>query len=210
MDTQQTDYRPLTDNTQKSNKTALSRFPYKRKRSERRADQALSAVLSSTGLFTAKQITDVINSQTDKYQITISQVQQDIKTGLKRYEEIAPDDPKEARLLQAARLDMLRTLALDAYIDSQVQVTETVTTDNDGKERRTKSTKKSAPDAKYLALIVQIEVERNKILGVYSPERKEERQDLTVTFAWRESERLPEAQTVEYATLVNSLAEDEK
>lgn len=215
MDTQQTDYSPLTEKDSLPSDSALptrSKYAPKRKRSDRRADQTFAAALAATGLVSQTAIAQAINGRAgDRYQITVSQVRQDIQTGLAKYADIAPDDPKEARLLQAARLDMLRTLALDAYIDSQVTVTESVTTDNEGKERRTKSTKKSAPDAKYLALIVQIEVERNKILGIYAPERKEERQDLTVTFTWKDSERpaeLPEAQTVDYRLLEDSLTEE--
>lgn len=214
MDTQQTDYRPLTDDAPITDSPLLparSKFGRKRKPADRRNDQAFAAALAATGLVSPKAIAEAVNGRAgDRYQITISQVKQDIATGLAKYADIAPDDLKDARLLQAARLDMLRTLALDAYIDSQVQVTETVTvvTDETGKEtgaeRRTRSTKKSAPDAKYLALIVQIEVERNKILGIYAPERKEERQDLTVTFTWKESERLPEPQTVDYRLLEDS------
>lgn len=178
----------LTDNLPQSTNPVLRKPNYKRRKADRRADQALAAVLASTGLVKPQAIADAINGRAgDRYQITVSQVRQDIATGLSKYKDIAPDDPEDAKLLQVARLDMIRTLALDAYIDSQVTTTEATTTDSGGRTRTSVSTRKTAPDAKYLDVIARVEAERSKILGVYAPERREEVGELTVTFAWADT-----------------------
>ena len=183
----------LTDNLTQSANPVLRKPNYKRRKADRRADQTLAAVLASTGLVKPQAIADAINDRAgDRYQITVSQVRQDIATGLARYKDIAPDDPQEAKLLQLARLDMIRTLALDAYIDSQTTVTTTETVDSDGRNRTSTSTKKTAPDAKYLSVIKDIEIERNLILGVRAPEQKVERGELTVVFAWAETPKAPQ------------------
>ncbi|MBT9173463.1 MAG: hypothetical protein DDT21_01864 [Syntrophomonadaceae bacterium] len=194
----------LTNNLQQSANPVLRKPNYKRRKADRRADQTLAAVLASTGLVKPQAIADAINGRAgDRYQITVSQVRQDIATGLARYKDIAPDDPEDARLLQIARLDMIRTLALDAYIDSQTTVTTTETIDNEGRSRTSTSTKKTAPDAKYLSVIKDIEIERNLILGVRAPERREEHGELTVVFAWKETPQtgqnaLPEPVDADY------------
>lgn len=186
MDTD-TDNEQLTDNLTQPANPVLRKANYKRRKADRRADQTLAAVLASTGLVKPQAIADAINGRAgDRYQITVSQVRQDIATGLAKYKDIAPDDPYEARLLQIARLDMIRTLALDAFIDSQVTVTETVTTDQDGGQRKTTSTKKAAPDAKWASVLVSIEDQRSRLLNAFPPERREDVGQLTVTFAWKE------------------------
>ena len=185
------DNEQLTDNLTQSANLVLRKPNYKRRKADRRADQTLAAVLASTGLVKPQAIADAINGRAgDRYQITVSQVRQDIATGLAKYKSIAPEDPYEARLLQIARLDMIRTLALDAFIDSQVTVTETTTTDQDGGQRKSISTKKAAPDAKWASVLVSIEDQRSRLLNAFPPERREEVGQLTVTFAWSETPAL--------------------
>jgi len=153
----------------------------KRTFTERKADQHLATLLAATGVYSSKQIADVINGRAENYQISLRQVEYDIQTGLNRYRDLLPDTPEKAKLLQVARLQMIQDLALTAFVDSAV--TQTLVYDADGNvtgstERRT------AGDAKFLTIAKNIEEERSKILGVYAPKTEQQVGELTVTFAW--------------------------
>lgn len=157
--------------------------------------QALAAILAQAG-YNYSLITDAINEHNGKAQaVTRQQITVDIAQVIADAAPISPEDPLEIKRLQLSRLELISNLALSAFLDSaQVDTdTQTVTDapDADGKptqrKTRSKSRKRSAGDAKYLAIMAQIEDQRNRILGAHAPERREEVGELTVTFAWRDA-----------------------
>ena len=154
--------------------------------------QTLAAMLAQSG-YQFGIIADAINSHNGSDSaITRQQIAFDVAAVIDRHRPLAPTDPEEIRLLQIARLEMISNLALQGFLDSATVDVDTHTTtdspDADGqptqRKTRSKSRKRSAGDAKYLAIMQSVEVERSKILGAYAPERKQEIGQLTVTFAW--------------------------
>lgn len=158
-------------------------------------------------------IADAIAEQSGT-QITRQQVGFDVATVIDNHRQLCPSDPEEARILQIARLEMISNLALQGFLDSATVDSTTISEDVSDKtdkeadrpKRRTQTRTRKAGDAKFLAIMQGIEVERSKILGVYAPERKEEVGQLTVTFSWADSPQLPQtpAQDAEYKLLADS------
>lgn len=159
------------------------------------------AVLLANAGYSYSLIADATSNWTGT-SITKQQVAVDIAQVVKDAAPISPDDPLEIKRLQLRRLEFISNLALGAFIDSGAvdTVTDTETEmptqddDAEGKAKppqvrktRTRSRKRSAGDAKYLAVMAQVEEQRNRILGAHAPERREERGELTVTFSWADS-----------------------
>lgn len=152
--------------------------------------QTLAALLAQSG-YQFGLIADAINSHNGPdSSITRQQVAFDVAQVIDSHRSIAPTDPEEIRILQIARLEMISNLALQGFLDSATTDTTTESTDADGQKRTGKSRKRSAGDAKFLAIMGDVERERSKILGSYAPERREEVGQLTVTFAWKDAPAL--------------------
>ena len=164
-------------------RTPLARIP----------QQALAALLAQSG-YSFALIADAIADQTG-IQLSTQQVGFDIAAVVDKHRPIAPNDPEEIRILQIARLEMISNLALQGFLDSATTDTTTENTDVDGQKRTSKSRKKSAGDAKFLAIMGDVERERSKILGSYAPERREEVGQLTVTFSWADTPALQSTAT---------------
>ena len=159
-------------------RTPLARIP----------QQALAALLAQSG-YSFALIADAIADQTG-IQLSTQQVGFDIAQVVDKHRPLAPTDPAEIRILQIARLEMISNLALQGFLDSATTDTTTESTDSDGQKRTGKSRKRSAGDAKFLAIMQGVEVERSKILGSYAPERREEHGSLTVEFRWSDTPAL--------------------
>lgn len=169
----------------------------KRRWHEVQADRQLAVFLAVAG-YSKDAIAKAVGERSDgKYTISRNTASSDVKAELEKYRHLLPTDIDTARLLQAKRLEEVKYLALDAFVQSTETTTTTTTRSltptetEEGKEgtieRVSTARKRSAGDAKFLAIVKEIEVERSKILGVYAPERREEHGELTVVFAWKET-----------------------
>lgn len=155
--------------------------------------QSLATILASSGYsfgLIADTVGTVLSVPTTRQQITL-----DVGNVIEQHRQLCPTDPEEARILQIARLEMISNLALQGFLDSATTDSTTISEDvsdktdssTDRPKRRTQTRTRKAGDAKFLAIMQGIEVERSKILGVYAPERKEEVGQLTVTFSWADT-----------------------
>jgi len=161
------------------------------------SNRNIATILAAAG-YSFSVIAEAIKDQTGT-EITRQQVGLDIAQVIEQHRPLAPDSPEEARILQIARLEMISNLAFQGFMESATSRSTTISEIDDGSKRTSRTRKRNAGDAKYLAIMQNIEVERSKILGVYAPERREERGELTVTFAWAESPQRAETPQIETA-----------
>ena len=175
----------------------------KRTTDELRTDRKTAVWLAMAG-YSEQAIANLINDNSD-YSISRVTVHKDIKAELEPYRSIAPTDLDTARLLQIKRLEEIKLLAVETFLETQTETIVTTNKDGNGNivSQQTRKRKRSG-DAKFLNIAKEVEIERSKILGVYAPEREEKHGELTVTFAWSQpAPSLPDSEDGDYKLLDN-------